>query len=395
MIVMRGLKCLCLVAFCAIALACTAPDDAETLPSSCPFSLGRGFSDVTTSLGLPAHGGECLAFVDFDGDDWPDVLVGNTASDGAAHLSLYGNLNGVGFAASKVLLEIAEGVLSCAAGDFDGDGASDLVVGYFGGGVSLLRNTGGLSFEDASDRLPPLDLKDYLQIANGFVDYDNDGDLDLLIGRFVGAVIPSQPDCLITDEEYYCGASTPLMSAEPLLLRNVEGQFELSGASFEKPWPQSTQGLAFLDWDGDGWVDILAANDWGKNALFRNVDGNGSFENITATEGLEVDNHGMGLGIGDFDGDGQRDVYVADLGPDRLYYRSPAGTMVDRARYLGLIAPTRYTSSWSPQVADFDHDGDLDLFVVTSGVVGNEEDMMRLQLNSPLKELVSQHDLML
>ena len=382
------------VAPCVFALACTAPEQVPS-PSACPFSTGRGFSDVTTSLGLPAHGGECLALLDFDGDDWPDALVGNTAIDGTARLALYGNLGGAGFAPPKVIFEIAEGVLSCAAGDFDGDGLDDLVVGYFGGGVSLLRNTGAPSFEDASDRLPPLELKDFLQLSNGFFDYDNDGDLDLLIGRFVGAVLPSQPDCVITDEEYFCGSSTPLMSAEPILLRNDGEEFELSPGSFAEPWPQSTQGLAFLDWDGDGWLDVLAANDWGKNALFRNVAGTGSFENIAAAEGLDADNHGMGLGIGDFDANGQQEVYVADLGPDRIYYRSPVGTMIDRGRYLGLIAPTRYTSSWSPQVADFDNDGDLDIYVVTSGVVGNEEDMMRLQLNSPLKELVEQHDLIL
>jgi hypothetical protein len=141
-----------------------------------------------------------------------------------------------------------------------------------------------------------------------------------------------------------------------------------SGRSSHKYLPETLgSGAAFFDADGDGLPDILLVNgkDWQPggtktpSALYRN-NGNGTFTNITAGSGLDVDIYGLGVAIGDYDNDGRDDVYITALGGDRLFHNIGGGKFVDVTKTSGVTNAAFGTSAaW----LDYDRDGKLDLFV--------------------------------
>jgi len=144
-----------------------------------------------------------------------------------------------------------------------------------------------------------------------------------------------------------------------------------NGARGERLLPETMGGgVAFLDFDNDGWSDLLFVDggDWPdpadrqppKHGLYRNL-GNGSFENVTATAGFTADMHGMGMAIGDYDADGWVDVLLTGIGGTRLL-RNSAGRFADVTSSAGLGT---YPNDWSVGAVffDADGDGDLDLFV--------------------------------
>src|SRR5262249_48445057 len=128
-------------------------------------------------------------------------------------------------------------------------------------------------------------------------------------------------------------------------------------------------GCAFLDYDGDGHLDIFLVNSsrlpgfTGKGpfypALYRNR-GNGTFEDVTKPAGLAIDCYGMGCAVGDYDNDGHPDLYLTALGPNHLFHNNGNGTFTDVTAHAGVGDPR-----WSSSAAwlDYDRDGRLDLFV--------------------------------
>jgi hypothetical protein len=142
-----------------------------------------------------------------------------------------------------------------------------------------------------------------------------------------------------------------------------------NGAFGKKLLPESMgSGCAFLDYNNDGWQDILLINsmDWPSNrrkttysALYKNNQ-NGTFTDVTQKAGLAVETYGMGTTIGDYDNDGDSDIYISSLGPDLLFRNNSDGTFSDVTKQAGLGSPDFGTSStWF----DYDKDGNLDLFV--------------------------------
>ena len=143
-----------------------------------------------------------------------------------------------------------------------------------------------------------------------------------------------------------------------------------NGAYGGKLLPETLgSGCAFLDYDGDGWQDILLVNgtDWpghrrGRSTLhlFRN-NRNGTFTDVTRTAGLDEEMYGMGVAVGDFNNDGFPDLFVTCVGQNRLFRNTGKGTFVDATRASGLDG--RQAFSTSALWFDFDRDGLLDLFV--------------------------------
>jgi hypothetical protein len=141
-----------------------------------------------------------------------------------------------------------------------------------------------------------------------------------------------------------------------------------SGRAGKKFLPETLgSGGAFLDADGDGWPDILLVNgkDWAPRgrrslaALYRN-NGNGTFTNVTAGSGLDVEMYGMGVAIGDYDNDGRDDVYITALDGDHLFHNEGRGKFRDVTKASGIANASFGTSAaW----LDYDRDGKLDLFV--------------------------------
>jgi hypothetical protein len=141
-----------------------------------------------------------------------------------------------------------------------------------------------------------------------------------------------------------------------------------SGRAGKKFLPETLgSGGAFLDVDGDGWTDVLLVNskDWAPrgrkslSALYRNT-GSGTFTNITAGSGLDVEMYGMGVAVGDYDNDGRDDVYITALEGDRLFHNEGKGKFRDVTKAAGIANASFGTSA---AFLDYDKDGKLDLFV--------------------------------
>ena len=143
-----------------------------------------------------------------------------------------------------------------------------------------------------------------------------------------------------------------------------------SGASGNRYLPETMgPGAGFMDYNSDGWPDIILVNGthWpGESGpastpkLYRN-NKNGTFSDVTEAAGLAVEMYGMGVGVADYDNDGDQDLFLSALGQNRLYRNDGAGTFADRTSQAGMLGPEEFSTSvaWS----DYDRDGHVDLFV--------------------------------
>jgi enediyne biosynthesis protein E4 len=185
---------------------------------------------------------------------------------------------------------------------------------------------------------------------------------------------------LIDRRQFFaCVAAPPLLRADPgapgLQLVDVTTragiQFRHNNGAFGKKFLPETigPGCAFLDYDGDGWQDILLVNgmDWPGRpdrrstlALFRN-NRDGTFRDVTRQAGLDIPMYGLGVAVGDFNNDGHVDIFISCLGQSRLFQNTGKGRFVDVTRQCGLWGKQGFSSSamWF----DYDRDGLLDLFV--------------------------------
>ena len=282
------------------------------------------FGDIRA--GLPGVSGGAAVWGDADNDNDPDILVTGLGATGAL-TRVYLNHNGA-FADSGAVFP---GLSNSAAawGDFDNDGRADLVLAgetATSRATRIWRNLGAHAFADAGADLPGLSHG-----AVAWVDYDNDGDLDLFLAGQ--------------------GAGGPLAQ----LRRNDRGVFADSGAVFAGAAQSSA---AWGDFDGDGDADLLLAGSDGTAAatrVYRN-DGAGAFAEVPA--GLAGVSRGSAA-WGDFDNDGRSDILIAGQGNDgafmKVYRNEGAGVFSDSGTFaVGLDRA-------AVAAGDFDNDGDLDL----------------------------------
>ena len=227
--------------------------------------------------------------------------------------------------------------------DFDGDGDLDLFVGMRYSGNRLYRNDAG-TFVDVAPALGLADPEDTRAAAWG--DYDGDGDLDLYVGYPAGADTPNR--LYRNDDQIFVDVAPGL-------------GIDLVGTTRQPSW---------VDYDGDGDLDLFVAMRDQPNRLFRN-DGAETFTDVTAESGLGDPRRTVGVVWFDYDRDGDLDVHVSNQnGDEDAFYRNEGdGTFADVAPALGMNRPGRGDEygSVAPAVADYDNDGDLDLFVATYG----------------------------
>ena len=332
----------------------------------------------------PAFGGSGLAAEDIDNDGDIDVLIlsgaGNALylNDGKGHFT--DATESAGLRWTRIDGTAGEPRQPIIA-DFDNDGLEDVIITYVNDDHRCYRNLGNARFEDATARCT-LGGKGLVGGPATAIDYDKDGLLDLYIGYF-GDYIHGEVPTL----------SRRNSNALPDKLFHNKGNFvfeEVSNSGVENlGWAQS---VGHLDFDGDGWEDLICGNDFGANAWYRNL-GNGKFEDVSAKIGTDKPSYTMGLGITDLNRDGHPDVYVSNIvtmDKDEKYVLPDAKTRmkfnpVKMASMRVVEANDFFTStsagsyeqsqavgrgykstgwSWGANFFDFDNDGDDDLYVL-------------------------------
>ncbi len=266
--------------------------------------------------------------------------------------------------------------MGCAAGDVDGDGDPDLYLTCFGQD-RLFLNEGGLRFRDATAD-SGLGDRGWGSSA-AFADLDGDHDLDLYVCRYLDFSVANHKECSLgRGIPTYCSPSA-YSGVPDLLYRNRgDGTFEEIGGRAGIAHPDG-KGLGVLigDLDGDGLLDIYVANDGVGNALFRNR-GDGTFEDRALAAGTAFNEDGtaeagMGIAAGDVDGDGTADLLVTNLSAEThtMYFGEGGGFFHDGTSSAGLAAPSLAVTGFGTALEDFDRDGHLDLVVANGHVIDN------------------------
>lgn len=384
---------------------------AAALPA--PKASGRvfpvAFSDVAAPAGLrrPVFaGGEKrksileamgsgVAFLDYDNDGFLDVFLVNGSrlgpgpTDATATNYLYRN-NGDGtFADVTAKAGLARGGWgqSVAVADYDNDGHVDLFVTYHGRNV-LYRNRGDGSFADVSANAGVAGDESRWGSGASFLDYDLDGDLDLFVANYLTldlarpAVPGKSANCAWLGIPVFCGPRGLPFASNLLYRNNGDGTFTDVSASSGIGAPQKTYALGVLaaDLDGDHWPDIYVASDSSRSLFYHN-NGDGTFTERATYTGLAYDENGleqagMGVALGDYDGDGLLDIVKTNFADDypNLYRNLGKGGYTDRALFAGLGIQPQFVL-WSAIFADFDNDGWEDLFLA-AGHIFSEVDRL-------------------
>jgi len=335
-----------------------------------------------------------VALFDADGDGRLDIYLSNGAtipgldkSDASFSNRLFRNRGGLAFedVTDAAGVSGAGYSMGVAASDYDNDGDVDLYVTGVNRNI-LYRNRGDGTFEDVTAQAGVHgELDGYGKawaVGAGWLDHDHDGDLDLFVVNY----------CVWSAEkDHRCGAPKPgyrtychpdMYDPLPNILYRNDGDGTFTDVSAESGigvHRGKGMGVAFADYDADGWLDVFVSNDAWRNFLFRNL-GDGRFEETGLYAGVGYIDagrpvSGMGADFRDYDGDGRPDIFMTALSNETfpLFRNEGDGMFKDRTFASRLGGQTLPWGGWSVGMVDLDNDGWLDLFTAGGHVQSNQE----------------------
>ncbi|MDZ4772095.1 MAG: CRTAC1 family protein [Planctomycetota bacterium] len=388
---------------CSLVAALLASCSHESAPVANPsvatsVSSGIAIEDVTAASGIgfvqttgrtPSTQllevkGSGLALVDYDNDGDLDVFVPNGAYLDAPSRGpgcrMFENVGAMKFRDVTSALGVAfTGFgMGVAVGDVDADGFDDIYIAAFGNDV-LLRNDGGKRFVDITSASGLGDPRWGTSAAFG--DVDSDGDLDLYVVNYVkfDPAKPYPPE-RFQGVDVFAGPVGKPCDSDALYLNDGGGHFTDASTTsgITKVLPSAGLGVVIGDFDGDARQDILVGNDSMPSFFFKNS-GGAQFVEIAESIGLARNGDGaaqatMGIAIGDVNGDGKPDVFTTNFANDTNTLRVAAKEgffYSDRTSQYGVGQVSRPFLGWATAFADFDLDGDEDLVVFNGHVYPN------------------------
>lgn len=374
--------------------ASPSPSPSPTVPAK-PVPIE--FTDVTREAGIrfrhnngaygkkymPETTGSGCAFIDYDNDGWQDILLINgmdfedAPKKRRSVMALYRNNQDGTFTDVTAQAGLARQMygLGVAIGDYDNDGWSDIYVSALGQG-RLFRNQGNGKFADVTAKVglqgPPA-----FSTSAAWIDYDKDGLLDLYVCNYVEWSIDSDLFCTLdgTNKSYCTPEKYKGQSSR--FYRNLGGRFEdiTERAGLSDPTSKSL-GVAILDFDRDGWMDIFVANDTEPNKLYHNS-GKGSFTETAVTAGVAFSEEGkaragMGVDVSDYDRSGYPSIAVGNFSNEMiaLFHNEgkAGGLFIDEAPRMPIGQEALLTLTFGLFFFDYDLDGWSDLLLANGHV---------------------------
>jgi hypothetical protein len=375
------------------ALLASGPRAAPTSPA---------FTDVTAKAGitflhnsgafgkkyLPETIGAGVVVLDYDGDGWQDLLFVNGTNwpgrPGAKTTpTLYHNNHDGTFTdvTRGSGLDIELYGIGGAAADFDNDGRVDVYITALGGN-RLMRNVGGGTFVDVTKTAGVGDRG--FSTSALWVDYDNDGRLDLLVAHYVDWAVDRDLFCTLDGKaKSYCTPESYKGQSPTLFHNRGDGTFEdVTKPAGLQDGTSKGLGVAMLDYDGDGRMDLFVANDTQPNRLYHNK-GNGTFADVAVGAGVAfseagVARAGMGVDAADYDGSGRPSLVIGNFSNEMmaLYHNEGTGLFVDEAPTTAIGKASLLTLTFGCFFFDYDLDGRLDIFAANGHVA---DDIERVQ----------------
>lgn len=368
---------------------------ASTTTSEQPRPSGLvEFTDVTTQAGvrfkhnsgafgkkyLPETLGAGGAFLDYDNDGWQDILLVNSSDwperrSRKSFPALYHNNKDGTFTdvTGQAGLAVEMYGIGVAAADYDNDGNVDIYITCVGAN-RLFRNLGNGTFADATTRAGVGDPG--FSTSAAWFDYDNDGKLDLFVCNYVDWSIEKDQHCSLDGKnKSYCTPQAYKGQSSTLYHNRGNGSFEnaTQRAGLSDPTSKSL-GVALLDYNNDGWMDLFVANDTEPNKLYKN-NGNGTFTDEALTAGVAFSEAGtaragMGVDAADYDGSGRQGLIIGNFTNESmaLYYNDGTGLFTDEAPNSGIGKMSAQSLTFACFFFDYDLDGLLDVFAANGHV---------------------------
>jgi enediyne biosynthesis protein E4 len=330
---------------------------------------------------LPETLGSGCAFLDYDRDGWQDILLIN-GMDWPGHgrarttMQLYrNNRNGTFTDVTRAAgLDVEMYGMGVAVGDYDNDGWQDILVTCVGQN-RLLKNTGKGHFVDVTES-SGLGHRHSFSTSALWFDYDRDGFLDLFVCNYVKWSPETDVFCTLDGKhKSYCTPEAYRGETCWLFHNRGNGTFEdVTATSGIFDTSSKSLGVAMLDYDGDGWPDLLVANDTQPNKLYRNLH-NGTFKDVAVEAGVAFSSEGkaragMGVDAADFENSGTTGLAITNFDNEMtgLYLPLGKGEYQDVALRAGIGLPSLNTLGFGCVFADMNLDGLEDLAVANGHI---------------------------